>query len=142
MTTRQQVIEEALRWEGARWRHQGRGVGGLDCAGLIIIVANALQISDYDVRDYPPRPDETFLSHFDANMQRVRGVHNARPGDVLIFNDELQRCHCGIMALKNDRPSVVHAHAMRRKVIHERLEEARSVVGPPVRAYSFRGLED
>lgn len=142
MTTRAEVIEEALRWEGARWRHQGRGVNGMDCAGLVIVVANALGISDYDVHDYPPRPDGTFLSHFDDHMDRVSGVANARPGDVLIFNDHLHRCHCGIMARKHGRPSVVHAHAERRQVMHETLREAESVVGRPVRAYAFRGLED
>lgn len=142
MTTRAEVIEEALGWTGTRWRHQGRGVGGLDCAGLVIVVANALGISDYDVRDYPRRPDGTFLAHFDRKMERVRGVVNARPGDVLIFNDALERCHCGIMATKQGQPSVVHAHALRHQVIHERLDEAASVVGPPVRAYAFRGLED
>lgn len=105
------------------------------------MVGNGLGLISYNPVDYPRRPDGTFLSHFDKCLLRKR-VRDIKPGDVIIFNDHYHPCHCGIVATKHGEVSVIHAHAGRGRVIHERLSEARSVVGRPVRAYEFPGLED
>lgn len=139
MVTRDDIVAEALTWEGVPWRHQGRTRKGIDCAGLPILVGLSLGLTDYNPRDYPRRPDGTFLSHFEKVLERV-GVVSIQPGDVIVFNDHLHPCHCGIVATKYGQPSVIHSHAQRRQVIHERLDEARSVVGRPVHAFRYPGV--
>lgn len=144
MVTSEQVVEEAKTWIGTPWVHQGRNHRGIDCAGLPILVGKALGLSDYDITNYPRRPDGTFVQHFADHMDSVK-LRDIRPGDVVIFNEGRDRahpCHCGIVATKRGVMSVIHSHARRRQVIHERLEEAKSVVGRPGRAFRYRGLED
>ena len=140
--TRADLVDAALRWEGVPWRHQGRTRAGIDCAGLPILVGLEFGLLKSDVRNYPKRPNGTFLSHFDANLFRIPLVEHKR-GDILVFagTDHVHVCHCGIAALKYGVQSIVHAHATRRRVIHERLDEARTVVGRPVYAYRYHGID-
>ena len=143
MATRQEVIEHALSYEGVRWIHVGRSrEHGVDCGGLIILTGQHFGMLGDDCPDnYPRRPNGTFVSLFQERMDQIK-VSEAVPGDVLLFNDNLHPCHCGIMAEKWGKPSVIHAHALRRRVMHETLEEAQSVVGRPHFAFKYRGIED
>ncbi len=43
----------------------------------------------------------------------------AGPGDVLVFADAAYPCHCGFLTAKHAVPHLLHAHALRRKVIEE-----------------------
>ena len=142
MVTRADVIREALSWEGVPWRHQGRlRETGIDCGGLVIVIGLELGLSDFNPTDYPPRPNGTFIRYFDEGWIRIKKV-DMRPGDILIFNEARLPCHSGILATKYGKPSVVHAHATRRRVIHETLEEAKTVIGSATFAFKYEGLED
>jgi hypothetical protein len=44
---------------------------------------------------------------------------DARPGDALVFADAAYPCHCGFLTEKLGKPHLLHAHALRRKVIEE-----------------------
>lgn len=141
MTNRQQIIEEALTWEGVPWKHQGRGRSGIDCAGLPILVGMELGLTTANPTNYPRRPDGTFINYFKEHLEQIM-VSEAQPGDVAVFSgtDHSHVCHCGIIAIKYEQLSVIHAHAQRRKVIHERVEEARTVVGRIVHAFRYPGV--
>ena len=117
------IVAEARSWLAVPWRHQGRDRSGIDCGGLVVRVAHALALSDYDVSNYPRRAkDFQFLEHFRAGlgMTSVRMIE-VRPGDVVIFVDRASPCHCGFYTLQDGAPSFVHAHALRRQVIEELL---------------------
>jgi hypothetical protein len=43
----------------------------------------------------------------------------AAVGDVLVFADAAYPCHCGFRTIKHEEPHLLHAHALRRKVIEE-----------------------
>lgn len=142
MVTRQQIVEEARTWRNVPWKHQGRTRTGVDCVGLAVTVALRLGLADSsaDVRSYPRRPDGSFVAYFRKHMVEIL-PREAQDGDVLLFNQEHYSCHCGIRTTKHAAPAVIHAHAARRKVIEEPLEQARSVVGHPVFAFRFKTLE-
>lgn len=143
MATRKQIVEEARRWLGAPWKHAGRGPGGLDCAGLPIVVAQALDLSNnYDFINYDRRPDGTFLRHFLEGGCTSKLLSEVEEGDILIFAQGGLQCHCGIRSMKYDQPAVIHAHALRRMVIEETLEQAVSVIKRPTHAFQLPGVEE
>jgi cell wall-associated NlpC family hydrolase len=117
--TQLDVVIEARRWLGVPWRHQGRTRAGVDCAGLVVMVAHALGLSRYDFRGYGRRAHgQAFVEHFQASMDPLR-VAEAQPGDVLVFADQAYPCHCGFLTEKFEQPHLLHAHVTRRKVIEE-----------------------
>ncbi len=143
MATREQIVEEARKWLGSPWKHAGRGPGGLDCAGVPIVTAQALDLGDgYDFINYDRRPDGTFLRRFMEGGCTRKLVSEAEEGDILIFAESGVLCHCGIRTTKYDQPAVIHAHALRRMVIEETLEQAVSVVGKPTHAFQLPGVEE
>jgi cell wall-associated NlpC family hydrolase len=119
LVTPTDVVVEARRWLGVPWRHQGRTRAGVDCAGLVVMVAHALDLSRYDYRGYSRRAHgQAFVEHFQLTMESLR-VAEAAAGDVLVFADHAYPCHCGFLTGKWDQPHLLHAHATRRKVIEE-----------------------
>ncbi|GIX11751.1 C40 family peptidase [Elioraea sp.] len=117
--TPERIVAEARTWLGVPWRHQGRSRAGIDCVGLVVQVARALDLSDYDHTAYGRRAQGLGLvEHFRANMDGV-AIPEARPGDVLVFADQAYPCHCGFLSERLDHPHLIHAHALRRKVIEE-----------------------
>ena len=119
MITPEQIVAEARSWLGVPWRHQGRTRSGIDCVGLVVQVARALGLSDYDHTAYGRRAQGLGLvEHFRANMDGV-AIPEARPGDVLVFADQAYPCHCGFLTERLGHPHLLHAHALRRKVIEE-----------------------
>ena len=113
------IVTEARTWLGVPWRHQDRSRNGVDCAGLVVQVAKALKLADYDTTAYGRRPQGLgFVAHFQSQMDGV-AIPCAQPGDVLVFADRMYPCHCGFLTEKLDRPHLLHAHATRRQVIEE-----------------------
>ena len=81
------IVAEARTWLGVLWRHQGRTRAGIDCVGLLVCVARALGLSDYDSTGYGRHAQgQSFVRHFQANMDGI-ALAAARPGDVLVFVD-------------------------------------------------------
>jgi hypothetical protein len=91
----------------------------VDCAGLVVLVGRALGLADYDTTAYSRRPEgQGFVRHFRAAMHGIL-LPEAGPGDVLVFADAAYPCHCGFLTAKHGVPHLLHAHALRRKVIEE-----------------------
>lgn len=115
----QELVQEARSWVGHPWRHQGRGVRGIDCVGLVVRVAHGFGLSEYDATGYSRRATGVgFEKHFDDNMNRVN-IMDVREGDVVIFADTTYPCHCAFYSESKGYPTIIHAHAMRRKVLEE-----------------------
>src|SRR6056297_1602809 len=113
------IVAEARDWLGTPWRHQGRSIRGLDCVGLVVVVARTLRLSDYDHTAYGRHAQgQNLVDHFRAQMDGVV-LTDSRPGDVLVFADQAYPCHCGFLTERFGRPHLLHAHATRRRVIEE-----------------------
>ncbi len=113
------IVAAARCWLGVPWRHQGRTRQGVDCAGLVVLVGRGLGLADYDTSAYGRRPEgQGFVQHFRAAMDGIP-LLGAEPGDVLVFADAAYPCHCGFLTGKHGVPHLLHAHALRRKVLEE-----------------------
>ena len=116
-----QIIATARSYLGAPFRHQGRSAQGLDCVGLLVLVARALGQPHHDVTGYTRRATgRGFLEHFHAHLVEIP-PQAARPGDVLVFVETLYPCHTGILSALTgtEMPHLIHAHALRGCVLEE-----------------------
>ena len=119
--TRAQIIAAARTHLGAPFRHQGRSPAGMDCVGLLVLLARALGQPHEDVTGYTRRATgRGFLEHFHAHLVEIV-PSQARPGDVLVFVETIYPCHTGILTsvAGSDTPHLIHAHALRGCVLEE-----------------------
>ncbi len=117
--TRAAVIAEARRHLGTPFRHQGRTPDGLDCVGLLIAIARALNLPHEDITGYTRRATGMgFLEHFRAHLTEIP-LSQASPADVLIFVETIYPCHTGLLSQRHGVAHLIHAHAPRRSVIEE-----------------------
>lgn len=80
---REEIIATARKYLGVPFHHQGRTASGLDCIGLIVLVAQDLGIpTDLDQRDYPRRPDGRLLRLLRSACPEVE---SPAPGAILLF---------------------------------------------------------
>lgn len=118
------VVAEARRWLGTRYRHQGRSHEGVDCIGLPVCVRQALGLPALDVEGYARRTtDSEMLNFCRAHMHEVRR-DQIEPGDLLVCMHGVTR-H---MAIVGDYPggglSIIHAHLPNKKVVECRLDDS------------------
>lgn len=118
------IVAEARRWLGVRWRHQGRSREGVDCAGLVIQVAKATRRSTFDCTDYAREAvDEAMIEICSQHLIRIP-MSSIRPGDVAVFRFEHQRHIAVIGDYLYGGLSTIHAYAPSRRVVEMRLDEA------------------
>jgi cell wall-associated NlpC family hydrolase len=135
MITRVDIVMEARRWLGVRYKHQGRTVAGVDCAGLIIKVAHNLRVSKHDETNYARRPHGHDLMN-SLNTHAIRVQREALPGDILLFSFQGFPQHLGIRTDKG----IIHSFATARKVVehtYDNLWRSRLVY-----VYEFPGVID
>lgn len=134
MTSRDDVIAAARGYLGVRWHHQGRSRAGIDCAGLIIAVANDLGLSAFDTADYGHIPSAQRMQQH-LNDQAVR-IYDLRPGCILLMKFEAEPQHLAIYAGR----TMIHALMQARAVVEHNYGEpwpSRTVA-----YYDFPGLSD
>lgn len=131
MTTAAEIVACARTQLGVRWQHQGRTQEGRDCIGLVLYVAHTLAMSDFDTRDYARyATDETMLDLCREHLDKVMPA-DLQPGDIPVFAFANQR-HIGIVGdYVHGGLSLIHAHAINRKVVEHRLDDTwkRRIVG-------------
>lgn len=117
--TRQDIVDEARKWMGTPFRHQGRAASGIDCCGLVIRVANDLDVSDYDTTGYSRRTTgEQFINHFRAAGLIEKPVGMMKHGDVILTRDGRFPCHCGFVVDRGKQHwTIIHAYARKRAVV-------------------------
>jgi len=108
----EKIVEQARSYKGTKWRHLGRGRGGLDCVGLITAVAYDLGICDYTPIPYTrnTRP-ETMVAQFKLFCYQVN-IKDAKPGDIALFYTG-HRGHCGFFTGN----SLIHSYFDQKKVV-------------------------
>ena len=141
MPKRNEAVELARSWLGVPWRHQGRTRQGIDCAGLVVLVGEALGLLSYDTTNYQRRShSQYFMKAFRENMQEKRLV-DAKPGDVLLFRDSAYPCHSAIVAERGSKPTIIHAYAPRHKVVEDLLDQG-DWLDRRVSCFEFIGIEN
>lgn len=119
--TGDRIVAAARGWLGVPWRHQGRSRRGVDCVGLVVCVARELGHEPEDFTAYARHADTfDFAERFRRALREVP-VAEAQPGDVLVFAERAFPCHCAVLSRRHGVPHLIHAHALRRRVIEEPL---------------------
>ena len=116
------LVAAARSWLGEPWRHQGRGTRGIDCVGLLIRIAHDFNLTEFDITTYNRRAKGVgFEQHFVNHMNKI-SLLDLCESDVIVFRDEQYPCHCAMYSESTGRPTIIHSHALRRKVIEEGFE--------------------
>ena len=115
---RNRIVEIARRHKGAPFRHQGRTAQGLDCVGLLIIIADELGLPYHDEPNYPRVTMGTeFIRRFrEGAAMRQKSLAERKAGDILIIRQRQRPCHVAIYTGEN---TIVHSYAARGKVFEE-----------------------
>lgn len=123
MTTTDEIVEYARTWIGAKWRHQGRGVGpdrGIDCVGLLYCTTVHFDLPAEDLIGYRRQPGRDFLRHIEK-FSDLGSVSDNLHGAVGIFGDTVSPFHAGIFAVDKftGAVTVIHAEAHPKRRVHE-----------------------
>lgn len=119
------IARVARQYLGARWTHQGRAENAMDCAGLIVKVANELGLSKFDKTDYARiATDETMLDICREHLIEVDRA-DLQEGDIVVMRFGANR-HIGIVGLyPYGGHTVIHAQTMHpRMVVENQLSDA------------------
>ncbi len=129
------IVDEARSWIGTPFHHQARQKGvGVDCAGLIIGVANQLKISDYDYHNYGREPvGGMLLSILNDHLMPIDRLES---GCIVVFRFIAEPQHLGIYTSDN---TIIHAYESVGKCIEHRLDEKWAM--RIVAKYKYRGVE-
>ncbi|MCH2547061.1 MAG: peptidase P60 [Alphaproteobacteria bacterium] len=132
------IVNEARSWVGTPFLHQGRSKatvldrGGCDCLGLLVGVAEALQLKaingnalqTFDERDYGHMPNGEKLKAVFSRVLMPIELMSMAPGDVLLMRLEKAPQHVAIVSdYRYGGLGLVHALASARKVVEHRLDE-------------------
>ncbi len=122
-----EIIDVANGLIGVPYRHQGRNQMGLDCAGLIVVVGQMLDLmTDEEKRNYPRRPDTNAFTEEMLKVglkQRPYGKHEH--GDILRINTVGWPVHLGIYEVDaRGKEWVIHAYIPHKQVTRDSLTPA------------------
>lgn len=114
------IVSAARALIGTPFRHQGRLPGiALDCAGVVIVVADQLGLPYADEYGYARQPSSGRLEAalaIQPGLVRIMGEPQA--GDVLLMRFASEPQHLGICAGE----SLIHAWEAAGKVVEHRID--------------------
>jgi NlpC/P60 family putative phage cell wall peptidase len=133
--SREEFVKEARSWIGTPYQHQGRIKGvACDCIGLVIGMARALGLTDYDIDGYGKRPDGNLRPVMESQLESVP-LDAAQAADVVLFAWASHPLHVGILS---DPSHVIHAYLPNRRVVENIIDERWR--GQIVAAYHMPGV--
>ena len=111
-TTRDQIVDTARKYLHVPWVHQGRNKHGLDCVGLLFIVARDLGIELRDVTGYTKfyNPKTLTKKFHESNCKEVP-LNKLIAGDIVVVNVGRAPLHVGILSMKNGTEHIIHSIA-------------------------------
>lgn len=127
MITPAEIVTTARRWLGTSYCHAGRSRFGLDCSGLLIVVAWELGIweREFNPQDYGLKDAWRLLNeHLGARCETLPDWREARPGDVILQRYHL-RAEAGHAAIVSGFDGTywrtIHACPFLKRVVEQRL---------------------
>lgn len=131
------MAASARSWVGTKFVHQGRlkksatSAGGVDCLGLLIGVAEELQlqladgtkVASLDERTYQRIPDGQLLKEKLSQLLTQISSDDVEEGDVVLVSFDGNPQHLGLIVHHQDDESdsshlnIIHAYAQVRKVV-------------------------
>jgi len=139
MDITEKIINQARSWLGTKYHHQGRlkksanTGGGVDCIGLVIGVADELNICDeqgnllslYDRTNYCMYPEGEKLAHsISAHLSSVDPA-KMQVGDVLLFKFWKEPQHVGILSYyPTGGFGLIHCNSTSGSVVEQPLSDS------------------
>lgn len=137
MTIANDIVAEARKMLGTPFHHQGRNpVSGVDCAGLVYCVAEAVGAERADAKGYPTNVSTTDVEAVLASCCDSIELEDAQPGDILTF--KIPRCGTKHMAILTD-VGMIHAWLTARRVMEHAM--TRSWLDRRSRAFRMRSWQ-
>ncbi len=132
MTLQHEIVATARRWIGVPFCHQGRSRKGVDCLGLLVMIAheNALLFNGHgahthDATTYGHRPDtQLLMAGLCRHLHRIEAAA-MQPGDIALMRVDHLPQHLAIISdyPEHGHVGMIHAYAPARKVVEHRLCE-------------------
>jgi cell wall-associated NlpC family hydrolase len=146
--TRAEVVSEARNWVGVPYRKKGRTASGIDCLGLLVVVARVFNVPHVDHHDYSDWPDPMYriLRELEKHLNPAP-LTGPLPGTIGVFNQRILPAHVGIFSTLNGVTHLIHAHLDEDRVLEQpwRARTPATRSGAPIRllrVFVFPGLED
>jgi len=79
------------------------------------------------------------MRHFQDHMIE-KPLGDMRPGGVLLFRDKAYPCHAAIVGERGGALTMIHAYALQRKVVENRLDHS-DWMSRRVAYFEFEGVE-
>ena len=118
-----EIVRIARTWLGVPFMHQGRSRQGVDCGGLLLMVATEAGLDVTAPATYSLSPDPELISNtLHAHGQKIP-FYDLEAGDVLLFSFAGEPRHVGIASTLHDAPAVIHAWAKPGKVVEHRIDD-------------------
>jgi len=140
-------VAAARSWIDTPYKKKGRDRKGLDCLGIVVMLARQFQIPHQDRRDYTnwPDPERQMLTMYSRYMRRAP-TGFPFPGTIGVFTGNILPCHTGVFSMKDDKPHLIHARidGHKGKVVEQewREQDAETGEGRLVARVIFPGLVD
>lgn len=126
MVNREQIKDKFLEYVNTPYRHQGRLKGvGVDCIGLIVCVANELNLFDLknDSTNYRMIPDGKFLMlKARENLEQIQ-INEIETGDILVMTFDKEPQHFAFYYKQNEEEFIVHSYSQIKKVLIQRYDD-------------------
>jgi len=118
--TRSELVDQARKYVGIPWLHQGRSVAGVDCIGVLLGVSDAFDVYYEDMQGYARTPEgHVFLRQLLKFFPISRSAPQA--GSIGVFRQGSFPCHVGIFGEDNKKHlTLINASIKHRKVVEER----------------------
>jgi NlpC/P60 family putative phage cell wall peptidase len=130
------IVATARSWIGTRFHHQGRlkktgsHKGGVDCLGLLVGIADELdlrrtdgtRLASTDETDYAHQPDSKRLKSKLAELLMPIPVGGISAGDILLLRIDDNPQHLAVVSDMADDLGIIHAYASARAVVEHQLD--------------------
>ena len=131
------IVACARGWIGTRFHYQGRlkktdsHKGGVDCLGLLVGVAQELDLrmaddlplASFDEADYPHQPDVVQLREQLSRLLRQIPAGGITPGDIVLLNIDGNPQHLAVISDRREGLGLIHAYAPARAVVEHGLDD-------------------
>lgn len=131
MSMQQLIVEEARKWKGTPYKHQGKTLGrACDCVGILIGIGhNLFGVEDNFDSRYGHNPENWTLKKEldDASVLiRKNDTNNIEVGDIALMSLEQSRIphHIGIISDYSDKSfGLIHCYSSIGRVVEHRMND-------------------
>lgn len=122
-----QPYEVALQYLGVPFQHRGRTARGVDCVGLLVLVARHFDLPVKDKRVYGREPFRDGLKDYLVHHLGAPVARALEPSDVVLMQwpGDALPSHVAMVAPHPYGLGLVHSYAAAKRVVFHRLDACR-----------------